>query len=305
MTFRKDRFRTDPSIALDMAYRVGENHCSESEDGDPNHSSKEHVVSYNIWVDDGEITKAEEQDTYSVDGVSLKEQKDAVRRYGDYEDWPSYLAEKCGEPPFPDRRVFIRYGGGPHIFITVFFDGWLNEPETASVHESKTRTFVPMAYRGDCLCYERISKPRLIEWFDEFVPGDGNDILGEKDVHFVTNGRGAEKLKHRTSRYLLTLPSPNADPDSRLTREAVFEPFYISGLLGVTHKYGRVLCDELVREEKWPVTRLYPPDDNTWFEYDGYVVALEQYWGECDEYDYSTYKFRSAGKLTSEPIVIV
>jgi len=165
-----------------MAYKVAENNCTKSggstkrDDG-----SKEHTVSYDIWISDGEITKVEEQSEHSNDEYDLlQEQKQAVASYSNYDEWPKSPKQNC-----------------------------------------------------------------------------------------------------------------------------VFEPSYISNLVNVTHRYGRVLCRQLIEEEKWPITKLDPPGDNTSFEFDTYVVALERYWGDADEYDYSTYKYRSAEKLTNEPIWIV
>jgi hypothetical protein len=305
--YQRDQFRTDPSIALNMAYKVAENNCTKSggstkrDDG-----SKEHTVSYDIWISDGEITKVEEQSEHSNDEYDLlQEQKQAVASYSNYDEWPNWKAEKLGEPPFPDRRVFITYGGCPYISITISFARPVDEYGTGSIHHEKTRTFAPMKYTGDRLCHDRITKIDLVKWFREFVPGDGNDIHGEKDVDFVSNSRGSEKLKHRVVRYLLDLPHPNAGETQSPKQNCVFEPSYISNLVNVTHRYGRVLCRQLIEEEKWPITKLDPPGDNTSFEFDTYVVALERYWGDADEYDYSTYKYRSAEKLTNEPIWIV
>lgn len=282
-SFRRDHFREDPTLALKIAYKIAHRYCTLGSPEAEERLPARQTISYDLHIDDDEISKAE-----------LWEEPDDNESFN----------PGSGQSSFPDRRVSITYGGGPRITLEVDYGEELNQHSTNSYYRRRSRSFAPKSYSDDELVHCRIGQNQLEDWFFKFVPGDSTKIKAQDDIRFVTGGTGHNQLKERVADYLEGLPRKEADCGT-VGQNAVFEPHYIGNLLSIAHWYARPICRELAREGRWPVVKLDPPEDNHFFELDEFVIGHEAHWRGYEEYDYSTWKFRSASKMTNDKIRVV
>jgi len=312
MEFRRDQFRVDPTIAIDTAFEIAEAYGQQHAGIGGNASSTalpdRQAIGYDVFLDGDSIDRFEFQDEVEPRSPKLRKQH---QRYERKSSWDERDIELYGEPPFPDQRLFIEYGGGPYITITVHL---AQRTDRLGDYGCKyqSRTFVPSSYPNDELAHYRILREQLKEWLYEFLPRDPDRICSREDIDFTTGGEGHEHLKQRVVRYLNQLPDVEVDRptglveledlenwDTTVSQRCVFEPSYVAGLLDITPWYAVDLCQELCYEDDYPVVSLDPPGDATSFENHLFVIGHEDHWGGIEEYDYSTYKCESAKRLTS------
>lgn len=317
MEFRRDQFRVDPTIVIDTAFEIAEAYGQQYARIGGNASSTtlpdRQAIGYDVFLDGDSIDHFEFQDEVKPRSPKLRKQHE---RYEARSSWDEGDIELYGEPPFPDQRFFIEYGGGPYITLTVHFDQYITR-HGGYCYERQSRTFVPSSYPNDELAHYRILREQLKEWLYEFLPRDPNRIRSREDIDSTTGGEGHEHLKQRVVRYLNQLPDVEVNRptglveledlenwDTTVSQRCVFEPSYVAGLLDITRWYAADLCRELCNEDDWPVVSLDPPGDAASFEYHDFVVGHEDHWGSTEEYDYSTYKYEGADRVTSERIWI-
>lgn len=312
MEFRRDQFRADPTIAIDAAFKIAEAYGQQIAGARRSAGSTtlpdRQAICYDVFLDEDGIDRFELQEEGDPRDPKLKFQHE---RHGS-ERWDERSAEVYGKPPFPERRLFIEYGGGPYITLSIHFDKQYGR--RGYNFERRHRTFVPRSYPDDELVHYRITREQLKEWVYEFLPKDPNRIESREDIDFTTGGEGHERLKQRISRYLNELPDVEVNRPTGLVKEIkeelenwdatvsqrnVFEPRCVAGMLDISGWYANELCTELDSEDEWPVVSLEPPGDADSFEYGNIVIAHEDQWGDCEEYDYSTYKHTRRGRITS------
>jgi hypothetical protein len=308
MEFRRDQFRVDPTIAIDTAFKIAEGHAQQIAGTGRSAGSTTlpdcHTIGYDVFLDEDGIDRFELYEGAEPSPFELQKQH---KRYNS-KYWDEGSAELYGEPPFPERRLFIEYGGGPYITLKIHFDQ--NEGLHGYMVESRSRTFVPRSYPDDELIHYRVTREQLKEWIYEFLPNDPNRIYSRDDVDFTAGGQGHERLKQRVVRFLDGLPDVEVNPptglvekedlenfDMTVSQRSVFETAYVAGLLDISGWYAEDMCEELCREDEWPVVSLDPPGDTS-FKYHRFVIAHEDQWGDCEEYDYSTYKHEGARRIT-------
>lgn len=308
--FRWDQFRVDPTITLDVAWRVVERLCEHpiryDNFGNPlvPESLRRRSVTFDVYCDDGEIVQcAHVPAERAAELPSLSEQHNRLKRRRSRDDaWSGRDAELYGEPPFPERRVEIIFGRIPYITLRVDFAENVTHTETNSYFDSVERQFVPEAYPGDEPVHCVVTREMLEEWFYEFVPSDPLTIKSRDDIEFVAGDGGIDRLKERVTRYFFEqLPAPD---DDGVTADCVFEPAYIGGMLHVRHWTAREICNELTGDDG-PLTKVHPPGEDMYFNFDEYACAHPAYWGDVNEYDWSTHLYRAASREPGGRLSIV
>lgn len=231
------QFKTDPNIAIDIAYRVCERYY---EMGCP---EIEYVhTDEDDWYTEGALSGG--QIAYAVNGLE-----------GDSEPVFEYVGKDCIEAleNGAEACLWMRWGravitGPERIKIRVSYpEEWCPVPEHTMYTNRFERYFVPAHVSARAVPHLPANRAQIFEWITKFLDRP-RDATGEAGVKFFAGDEGVQQIK---SEILNTLISKEGAD--------VVSMSYIADMFHISFEYACELLEELKDEGK--ITQVSIPDE--------------------------------------------
>lgn len=221
---RQARFKEDPSVTIDIAYRVTKRYYQEG---------KPEIDYMNPESDDwfSEGTLSGGKVSYVVYGIN----DDSPIEY-------EYTDDEVATPEGWDANCTIKWGrcsfSSPgHIRFSIRYnDQWSHHQclEQSSVD----RRFVPACIRSPTRPHVPANRDMIAEWLNEFIDRP-RDALGVDDVRFVGGDGAVEQVKDNIANHFVSPKTPD-----------IVSPEYLTGRFEISYRLVFDILDELLAEDK-------------------------------------------------------